>query len=374
MSTVPVVLVGGLHSEPRGELVQRLLAGTPHSVAVHHDLRDVVGGVAQRVILDAWGVRDRAGVRLVCGCVACTIREDLPATVERLIGDIRLLIVEAWGSVEPRAVAEQVAELPGVYLAAVLTAVGATGLLADIGSVDRLGDRALNACADDRRYVAEVLSRQIEYATGLMLCPGDDPRDTPVAAAMLDHLGAGTPVRDIVSPPPGQGPPVDIGELAARIDPATLRLPGERDSGSVRSVLWRRLRPFHPARLYKAIDDLALGAARSRGRFWVANRPNTMLAWDCAGRRLTIGDRGLWLAALPAAAWDMVPPARRAAALDWYPKLGDRLQLIGFTGPDLDRDALLARLDSCLLTDDEMLAGSDVWASYADPFATVLDH
>jgi G3E family GTPase len=383
MSTVPVVLVSGLHAEVRGELAQRLLAGTSHSVAVHHDLRSVADGGVQRVILDAGGVRERTEVRLADGCVSCTIRDDLPPTVERLVGDVRLLVVELWGSVEPPVVAEQVAELPGVHLVAVLTAVDATGLLADIGSADRLGDWALTAVVDDERYVAEVLSRQIEYATALVLCPGENPEHTTIAATMLDHLGAGTPVRLLGSPAPGREPatplvgggaPVDIAALAARVDPATLRLPGERDSGEVSSVLWRRLRPLHPARLYEAIGELTLCAVRSRGRFWMANRSETMLAWDCVAGLLTIEDRGPWLAALPAAAWDMIPPARRAAAaLDWYPKLGDRLQLIGFTGPNLDRDAIHALLDSCLLTKDEMLAGSDSWASYADPLATVLD-
>jgi hypothetical protein len=62
-----------------------------------------------------------------------------------------------------------------------------------------------------------------------------------------------------------------------------------------------------------------------------------------------------------------------AATLDWNDILGDRVQHLVFTGPDLDQDRILSLLDSCLLTEQESLAGSDVWANYADPFAFVLD-
>lgn len=43
---------------------------------------------------------------------------------------------------------------------------------------------------------------------------------------------------------------------------------------------------------------------------------------------------GPWLASLPDAAWDMVPPVRRAAAaLDWHPEHGDCCQHLVFTSP-----------------------------------------
>lgn len=375
MASVPVVLVGGLHAQARGEVVQRLLAATPHSVAVHHDLRDIAHGVVWRVVFDAWGARERREVRPAHDCVSCTIREDILHSVERLTGDARLLILETWDSVEPAAVAERIPARPGIHLVAVLTAVDAAGLLIDISSPDRLSVRALTTSPEDERRVAEVLCRQIEYASGLVLCAVEDPQATATATTILRHLGAGTPLRHLdASPLVPVDAPVDVAALAARVDPATIRLPCDQDSGGVSTVTWRRLRPFHPARLYDAMNELAAAAVRSRGRFWMANRPHTMLSWDGVAGLLAIKDHVPWLAALPAAAWDLVPAARRvAASLDWYPKLGDRLQLLSFTGPDVNRDALHTLLDSCLLTNEEMLQGSDAWQSYPDPFSGALD-
>lgn len=115
MANVPVVLVGGLHAQAHGEVVQRLLAATPHSVAVHHDLRDITHGVVWRAVFDAWGARERREVRPAHDCVSCTIREDILHSLERRASDARLLILETWGSVEPAALAERIPARPGIH-------------------------------------------------------------------------------------------------------------------------------------------------------------------------------------------------------------------------------------------------------------------
>lgn len=100
------------------------------------------------------------------------------------------------------------------------------------------------------------------------------------------------------------------------------------------TFVWHRRRPFHPERLYEALEDLCCAAARSRGRFWLADRPDTLLAWDAAGGALSVENAGPWLASLPDAAWELVPPMRRAAAsLDWHPQHGDCCQHLVFTSP-----------------------------------------
>ncbi|MER7198325.1 GTP-binding protein, partial [Streptomyces sp. NPDC000188] len=77
---------------------------------------------------------------------------------------------------------------------------------------------------------------------------------------------------------------------------------------------------------------------------------------------------------LPDAAWDMVPPVRRAAAaLDWHPQHGDCCQHLVFTSPGLDRDGLAEILESCLLTDAEYGAGRESWKGLPRAFDTLLE-
>ncbi|WP_233358889.1 GTP-binding protein [Thermomonospora amylolytica] len=132
-------------------------------------------------------------------------------------------------------------------------------------------------------------------------------------------------------------------------------------------MVWRRARPLHPARFFDAADALAAETVRSRGRFWLANRPDRMIAWDAVAGIVTVEDAGPWLASLPMAAWDLLPPARRiAAALDWSPGHGDRVQHLVFTGPGLDRARIHALLDACLLAPGEPADGDDPFVPFLD--------
>jgi G3E family GTPase len=142
----------------------------------------------------------------------------------------------------------------------------------------------------------------------------------------------------------------------------------------VTTFVWHRCRPFHPERLYDALEDLTCAAARSRGRFWLADKPDSLLHWDAAGGALCVESAGPWLASLPAAAWELVPPVRRAAAaLDWHPEHGDCCQHLVFTSPGLDRDGLERLLESCLLTDTEYAAGRTAWKRFPPAFDAFLE-
>jgi G3E family GTPase len=377
--SVPVVLVAGLHDSARTAAVERLLRAHPGSVAVHHDLRDVTRGRVERVVRDAARIRDRTDVRLAHGCVTCTVREDLVPELVRQAGAASLLIADLWDSVEPRSVAEaldceEARDL--LRVTAVLTALDAEHMPVDIARADRLSEVGRQAAQGDQRYLAEVLARQIEYATGLLVHRGDgDEGDVELTRAVLGHLTPLTPVTLMDGPlPEVTGAALSAEELAARVDPATAQLPCDAVTDEITTVVWHRLRPLHPDRLFEAVDELVTESVRSRGRFWLATRPERMLAWDAVAGVVSVEDAGPWLAALPDAAWELISPARRmAATLDWAPAVGDRVQHLVFTGPELDRERIHALLDSCLLTPEESLAGPDVWAAYDDPFAAVLD-
>ncbi|GAB3661318.1 GTP-binding protein [Actinocorallia lasiicapitis] len=377
--TVPVVLVAGVHGPARTAVVDRLLRENPDAAAIHHDLRNAESGTVVRTVRDTGGLRERTEIRLDHACITCATREDL---LPQLLTWARLapvLVVELWDSVEPRTVAEaldQVDLRDVLRLTAVLTALDAEHLPVDICRGERLRDVAKSSAAGDERFLAEVLARQIEYATALVLpelmpapLPGLDPEDLALCRDVLSHLAPTIPVIG-----PGQmlpsvlGPGLCAGELAARVDPATARLPCEAHTPAADTVVWHRTGPLHPERFFDAADALATESVRSRGRFWLANRPDRMIAWDAVAGIIEIQDAGPWLATLPDADWNGLPPERRVVAeLDWTPEHGDRVQHLVFTGPNLDRTHIHTLLDACLLTPGEPATPA------SDPFAPLLD-
>ncbi|MEU6880126.1 GTP-binding protein [Streptomyces sp. NPDC046712] len=372
-----VALVGGLHSDARRAAVDRLLATVPGSVALHHDLATAPEtGTVARTVRDATGALSTGETPLVNDCACCALREDLVPELQRLAdaGLTRLAVVELWDSVEPKAMAEVVAAA-GLRLTAVMTAVDPALVLPYLGNGDDLADTGLAAAATDRRTVADTWARQLEYAPVLAVVDSPEADDEDRALlAQLHPTARRIPVESGTELAAAALAGFDVEAAAAAQHPACALLPQEADQSGVATYVWHHTRPFHPERLYAALEDLTCAAARSRGRFWLADRPDTLLHWDAAGGALCVESVGPWLASLPDAAWDMVPPVRRAAAaLDWHPEHGDRCQHLVFISPGLDREGLAEVLGSCLLTDAEYAAGREAWKRLPPAFDTLLE-
>ncbi|GHH24061.1 CobW family GTP-binding protein [Streptomyces rubradiris] len=410
--SLAVAVVGGLHAAARTAAVDRLLADVPGSVVLHHDLSTAPAGRVARTVRDRDGIVSRGETPLVNDCACCALREDLVPELRRLAdaATTRLAIVELWDSVEPKAMAEVIAS-GGLTVTSVITAVDPALVLPYLGNGDDLAEAGLAAAATDRRTVADTFARQLEYAPVLALADSPEADDEDMELLAQLHPTArrvpidapagdgGPPARprstarpvpggaDAGNPgagDPGAGDPgplaraalagFDVEAAAAAQHPACALLPQEADDHGVSTLVWHRRRPFHPERLYAALEDLTCAAARSRGRFWLADKPDSLLHWDAAGGALCVESAGPWLAALPDAAWELVPPVRRAAAaLDWHPEHGDRCNHLVFTSPGLDREGLTGLLESCLLTDAEYAAGRESWRRLPPAFDTLLE-
>ncbi|UCM89473.1 CobW family GTP-binding protein [Streptomyces marincola] len=373
---LPVVFVAGLHAQARREAVEHLLAALPGSLALHHDLS---GATVVRTVRDAGGVRQRGEAPPVDDCPCCAVREDLVPQLRRLAEgrDCALAVVELWDSVEPRAMAEAVAEHAAGALrpAGVVTAVDPALVLPYLACGDDLADVGLPAAPEDRRTVADTWARQLEYATVVAVAHGEDPVSEADLALLTQlhptarQVAVGDPAFPLLA---ASG--FDAAAAAERQHPASALLPQDAQEYGVGTLLWRHRRPFHPGRLFNALEDLTCAAPRSRGRFWLADRPDTLLSWDAAGGTLSVESAGPWLATLPDVAWAMVPGVRRAAAaIDWHPEFGDRVQLLAFTGPGIDRHGIRAMLASCLLSEAEYAAGRDAWRRLPSAFDALLD-
>lgn len=115
----------------------------------------------------------------------------------------------------------------------------------------------------------------------------------------------------------------------------------------VRTLRYEQLRPFHPTRLVRALDDLESGRhgvlLRSAGLCRLATRPGVLARWEQVGSAMWIDpleeDEG-WLTT------------------------GQELALIGV---DLHGPRIFSALDDAALTDDELAAGPRAWEGYDDP-------
>jgi G3E family GTPase len=384
-----VVVVTGLHKVPRRQAVLELIASSPAAIVLQHDLSRASHGEVLRRIWDDRGTSLATRVPLVNNCPCCAFREDLLPQLARIAkaGRHRLAVVELWGGSDPQPLVETIAvgEVDGysmrefVEVAGVIAAVDPAQLIPDLSHGDRLSEHGLDTSDDDERTVAEALSYQVEYADVLAVSTGHGQAETDSPGpgmAMLSQLNPAVPLVRIGAGELGGAsrPGFDVRAAAHRVSPALALLPYPCDQDGVATLVWKQRRPLHPGRLYEALEDLVPAAQRSRGRFWLANRPDVMLAWDAAGGSLAVEDCGPWLACLADDEWEQYTPERRvAAAAEWDPLYGDRVQLLAFTAQDLDAGGITELLDSCLLTDEELAAGEAGWKALPDAFKDLLD-
>jgi hypothetical protein len=84
-----------------------------------------------------------------------------------------------------------------------------------------------------------------------------------------------------------------------------------------------------------------------------------------------LGAVGSWWVATPDEFWPQEPRERERLRSGWDPEFGDRKQELVFIGSagEMDEETIRARLDACLLADEEM-RGWRAWHRVQDPWPT----
>merc|ERR1712079_199406 len=114
---------------------------------------------------------------------------------------------------------------------------------------------------------------------------------------------------------------------------------------------------------------------RSKGFLWLATSNNLIGAWQQAGNVLRIKAEAQWLCLTPQL-WegesveDMVrKDMQKENGEEWEYK--DRRQEIVFIGHRMKRDIIQKILDECLLTDEEMALGPEMWKETMEEYDNI---
>jgi len=322
------------------------------------------------------------------GCICCTLREDLLNEVARLAGEGRFdyLLIESTGISEPMPVAEtfQFENEQGRSLSVLarldtmVTVIDAANFLKDYHEAEDLRDRGLGIGEQDERTITDLLIDQVEFANVLVLNKTDLVSEAELAelSAILAKLN---PDARRVQARQGR---VDLRailntglfdfEQASQSAGWMTTLRGEESSESdeygIASFVYRAHRPFHPARLWGYLQETWPGVLRSKGLFWIASRPDLIGLWSQAGGTGAVRWAGRWYAALPKEQWPEEEEEHQRLQGVWDLEFGDRSQELVLIGRKMDGAAIVAKLDACLLTDEELQPGLAFWRTASDPF------
>lgn len=329
-------------------------------------------------------------VEMSNGCICCTLREDLLLEVNKLAKEGRFdhLVIESTGISEPLPVAETFtfADEDGVSLSDVakldtmVTVVDAVNFLTDYEQAKSLAEAGESLGEEDERSVADLLVDQVEFADVILisktdLAPADDINslkaiirslNTQAKIIAIEH--GNIPINEILDTglfdfERAQQAPGWLQEMRGEHTPET-------EEYGIGSFNYVARRPFHPAKFHQFINNIQdYGKLlRSKGFFWLASRPEFAGSWNQAGGIAHHGFAGLFWKAVPKEQWPEDPDYLQAIKQQWVEPFGDMRQELVFIGQNLDQQNMVAALDKCLLTEDELLSGKNFWLELEDPF------
>ncbi|MBJ7537422.1 zinc metallochaperone GTPase ZigA [Marinomonas transparens] len=329
-------------------------------------------------------------VEMSNGCICCTLREDLLIEVSKLAQDKRFdyLLIESTGISEPLPVAETFtfADENGVSLSDVaqldtmVTVVDAVNFMKDYEEASALKETGESLGEEDERSVADLLIEQVEFADVILISKTDLVSEKALhqLESILCSLNTEAEIIAIrqgnIEPKRLLGTGKFSFERAQQAAGWLKEMRGEHvpetQEYGIGSFAYLARRPFHPQRFFDFLHNTeAFGKLlRSKGYFWLASRPEFAGQWSQAGGIAHYGFAGMFWKAVPKNRWPEDPDYLASIEAQWVEPFGDMRQELVFIGQNLDKEAIAATLDGCLLTEQELLAGKAAWMALADPF------
>ena len=324
---------------------------------------------------------DEKLVEMSNGCICCTLREDLIIEVEKLASENRFdyLIIESTGISEPIPVAQTFSfesedgtiDLSKFsYVDTMVTVVDSYNFLKDFSSPEYLTDRDLSDIDGDDRTIVNLLTDQVEFANVILLNKVDlvSTSELKLLSEIIHKLN---PEAKLIKTNHSK---VDLDEVmntnmfdfekaeasAGWIKELENEHIPETEEYGIGSFVFRSKSPFHPVRFLSFVtENFPTNIIRSKGLFWIASRSSQALVWSSAGGSVKADPAGVW--------WDSMPFNERINYSSfvnnqdeiesaWDVDFGDRKTELVFIGKSLDVKSITNVLESCLLTEDELIA------------------
>lgn len=370
----PVLLLTGYLGSGKTTLLNRILAnqkGIRFAVVVN-DIGQVnidasliqKGGVV--------GQNDDSLVALQNGCICCTLKMDLIAQISELTrcGKFDYIVIEASGICEPAPIAQTICSIP-VLGPQYNDGVNTARLDCIVTVVDALRMKSEFACGNDLQKadigeddIESLLIQQIEFCNIILLNKASEvsPEELTRIRQIIRAL---QPKAEIIDCDYGD---VELDKIlnthlfdfdkvatsAAWIEAIENGEEGNEEEGEADEygigtfVYYRR-----PAFNINKFDSFVAkhwpsSVIRAKGICYFSDDRDKCYLFEQSGVQKSIKDAGAWFATMPQD--ELTQMMERDAALrrDWDENYGDRMIKLVFIGQNMDREAIIDRLDRCL--------------------------
>lgn len=387
---VPITLLTGYLGSGKTTLINHILNNQEgYKVAVIvNDIGEVnidadliaKGGVVNQT--------DDSLVPLTNGCICCTLKVDLMQQIVDIIKTKQFdyILIEASGICEPIPIAQTITVLsdsteqyglPKICrLDNVVSVVDALRLATEFGC----GDNLVSDNIDDED-IENLLIQQIEFCNTIILNKVDEVSEEELnkVKAIIKKL---QPNAEIIETNYGK---VDtdrilntnlfdfnkasvsagwIEELESDVDEEEEHKhehehehehghhhhhdESETEEYGISSFVYYRRKPFRVKKFENFLDEFPKTIIRAKGLIWLSDDDYMSYCFEQAGKQRTISEAGQWIAAAPRYEIDKILKYNPEIQKVWDEACGDRMNKIVFIGKDMDKEAIIKRLDECL--------------------------
>ena len=405
-SEVPVLLLTGYLGSGKTTLLNRILTnerGIKFAVIVN-DIGEVnidadlieKGGVV--------GQKDDSLVALQNGCICCTLKMDL---VEQLSDIMRMhrfdyIVIEASGICEPGPIAQTICSMDKIYPP--YAGIGTARLDCIVTVVDALrmkdefaGGLDLLKANIDEEDIENLVIQQIEFCNIVLLNKASEVSESELQR-LKDIVRALQPQVEII--------PCDYGDVELeRILNTQLfdfdkvatsarwiseveaeykededdddedehehhhhgdeeehehhhhehhhhhhHEEGEAEEYGIGTFVYYRRKPFDSARFDEFVARFwPKSVIRAKGLCYFAEEYDICYVFEQAGHQVSLRNAGQWYATMPKDELHDMMDREAGLRRDWDEHYGDRMQKLVFIGQHLDKEAISAALDKCLV-------------------------
>ncbi len=365
---VKIIMLTGYLGAGKTTLLNHILAndGGIRAAVIVNDIGEI--NVDASLIADGGLSETDDLIPLTNGCICCTLADDLANQLSGLAdsGDFDYIIIEASGICEPVPIAytisafcdeEKVGGEPKLALDNIVAVVDCARMYDEFH-----GGRDLLAEDIDEDDIEALLIQQLEFCTTVVLNKCDT-----VTREQIDELKGivRSLQKEAVIVEAEQGN-VDLDQIldtnrfdfnqaygsAAWLD--AMEHPEEHDDPEVleygiETFVYDRRRPFDIDRFADYVRTWPKEIIRAKGQLWSAQDPDMCYMFEQAGQQSMLSEQGKFIASAPDDIRARLIAENPEVMDDWDETCGDRETKICFIGQHMDKQALVAGLDACLV-------------------------
>ena len=125
---------------------------------------------------------------------------------------------------------------------------------------------------------------------------------------------------------------------------------GEAEEYGIGTFVYYRRKPMRLSEFDQFVARLwPKGIIRAKGICYFKGEEDICYLFEQAGKQVKLQNIGQWYATMPAAELEMMKQRDANLRRDWDDTYGDRMQKLVFIGQHLDKEAIAALLDACLV-------------------------